>query len=94
MRTEFKEWMIAEHYRVAQEYRKMLHKEYQKTKAFFGNICGFTKPVLLSSLRTIELPPYRKYEGKLCRDKQAEIFHTIPKVNKADLLAEFIKENF
>ena len=94
MRTEFKEWMIAEHYRVAQEYRQMLYKEYQKTKAFFGNICGFTKPVLLSSLRTIELPPYRKYEGKLCRDKQAEIFHTIPKVNKADILSEFIKENF
>jgi len=38
MRTEFKEWMIAEHYRVAQLYRQMLHKEYQKTKDFFGEI--------------------------------------------------------
>lgn len=94
MRTEFKEWMIAEHHRVAQEYRQRLYKEYQKTKSFFGTICEFTKPVLLSSLRTIELPPYRKYEGKLDRDKQAEIFHTIPKVNKADILSEFIKENF
>jgi hypothetical protein len=72
----------------------MLHKEYQKTKLFFGEISLGVKPVLLSSLRTIELPPYRKYEGKLDRDIQAEIFHSIPKVNKADLLAEFIKENF
>jgi hypothetical protein len=94
MRQEFKEWMIAENYRVAQLYRQMLYKEYQKTKSFFGDICEFVKPVLLSSLRTIELPPYRKYEGKLDRDKQAEIFHSIPKVNKADLLAEFIMENF
>lgn len=94
MRTEFKEWMIAEHYRVAQLYKQMLYKEYQKTKLFFGEISLGVKPVLLSSLRTIELPPYRKYEGKLDRDIQAEIFHSIPKVNKADLLAEFIKENF
>jgi hypothetical protein len=94
MRQEFKEWMIAEHYRVAQLYRQMLHKEYQKTKLFFGEISLGVKPVLLSSLRTIELPPYRKYEGKLDRDIQAEIFHSIPKVNKADLLAEFIMENF
>jgi hypothetical protein len=94
MKTEFKEWMIAEHYRVAQLYRQMLYKEYQKTKLFFGVITLGVKPVLLSSLRTIELPPYRKYEGKLDRDIQAEIFHSIPKVNKADLLAEFIMENF
>jgi hypothetical protein len=94
MRTEFKEWMSAEHYRVAQLYRQMLYKEYQKTKDFFGEITLGVKPVLLSSLRTIELPPYRKYEGKLDRDKQAEIFHQIPKVSKAELLAEFIKENF
>ena len=94
MKTEFKEWMIAEHHRVAQEYLQRLHIEFEKAIKFFGKIDLFIKPVLLSSLRTIELPPYRKYEGKLDRDKQAEIFHTIPKVNKADLLAEFIKENF
>ena len=94
MRTEFKEWMIAEHHRVAQEYRQRLSNEFEKTKKFFGKIDLFVKPVLLSSLRTIELPPYRKYEGKLDRDKQAEIFHTISKVNKADILSEFIKENF
>lgn len=94
MKKEFKDWLISENYRIAKEYRLLLWQEYNKAKIFFGAINEIVKPVLISALRKIELPPYNKYDGNLDRKLQIEIFNKIPKIEKQDILVKFILENF
>lgn len=94
MKQEFKDFIIAENFRIAQEYRLLLHKELVNSKIIFSKTYNNALPIILSCLKSIDLPKYNKYNGNLDIDIKAEIFASIPKVDKQQILHQFIKDNF
>lgn len=94
MRKEFKDFIIEENFRIAHEYRLLLYKELINSKIIFAKSFDHALPFILDCLKLVELPKYNKYQGKLDIDIKAEIFSKIPKVNKEQILNQFIKDNF
>ena len=90
----FTEWLLAENYRIAQEYRKLMYAELIECRKTYGEDLGLEMPVFLSTIKKdIDMPPYNKYEGSLSKEKQLEIFNRLPKLNKDAIRQQFIKEN-
>jgi hypothetical protein len=90
----FKDWLLSENYRIAQEYKKLMYNELVECRKSFGYDLGLAMPVFLSTIKNdIELPPYNKYEGSLPKEQQQVIYNSLPKLNKDKIRIEFIKEN-
>jgi len=50
------------------------------------------EPLLIASLKQIELPKYDKYKGTVTRNEQFLIFNQQRKINKQAILQETLKE--
>ena len=85
---EFTTWLQDESYRVAQAYRVALWKELQDLKDIIR-----ATPIIISHLRSVEIPKYNKYEGLLCKATQLVIYNTLPKVDFPLIRTEFINQH-
>lgn len=88
----FIDWLENEQYRIACEYRKKLYLEIREAKKVMGDNNSLYLPILISSLKKISIPPYNKYEGVLCKEKQKDIFNKARKFDATDILHETIKK--
>lgn len=88
----FLAWLEDEHHRIAQEYRMKLWIEIQEAKKVMGENNNLYKPVLISSLKQIEMPPYKKYDGSLCKEEQKVLFDASRKPSKRDILIETVNK--
>jgi hypothetical protein len=84
----FKRWLDNQHYEVAAKYRAALQREIDIAKHYNYT----TSPLLVKSLKEIEMPKYDKYTGTLTRNEQFLIFNQQRKIDKQAILQETLKE--
>jgi hypothetical protein len=92
IKEDFLEWLENEHHRIATRYRQLLYNEIVEAKKVMGENNNLYKPILLSCLKQIALPPYNEYKGLLDRASQKVLFEQARKVDKQAILHEMINE--
>jgi len=81
-------WLNNQHYNIAAKYRAALQREIDIAKYY-----KYTNdPLLIASLKQIELSKYDTYKGTLTRNEQFLIFNQQRKINKQAILQETLKE--